>query len=109
MNLFNKPLYMGLKEEMAQQPANKKQWDELMARGLQTAEIANLVALRQVEGPKEAWLRGAADLQRAGVALADAAKAQQWDATQQAYQGLVQKCNNCHRALAPDEAPQLKP
>ncbi len=109
MQLFNKPLYLGLKEKMAQQPANEDQWKDLMGRGLQTAEIANLVALRVVEGPREPLLRGAADLQRAGIAFADAAKSQQWDATVQAYQGLVQRCNNCHQALAPDQAPQLKP
>jgi hypothetical protein len=109
MRLFNKPLYIGLKEKMARQPANKEQWDDLMARGLQAAEVANLVAIRKVEGPREPVLQGAAELQRAGVALADAAKAQQWDETQQAYRGLVQRCNNCHQALAPDKAPQLKP
>jgi hypothetical protein len=109
MRLFNKPLYMGLKEKMAQQPANEEEWNDLMARGLQAAEIANLVGIRQVKGPRETWMRGAADLQRAGVVLADAAKVQQWDATRQAYEGLVQRCNNCHQAQAPDEAPQLKP
>jgi hypothetical protein len=109
MQLFNKPLYMGLKEKMAQQPANEEQWKDLMGRGLQGAEIANLVALRKVEGPREPLLRGAAGLQRASIAFADAAKAQQWDVTVQAYQGLVQSCNNCHQALAPDKAPQLKP
>jgi len=109
MQLFNKPLYLGLKEKMAQQPANEEQWKDLMARGLQGAEIANLVALRKVEGPREPLLRGAAGLQRASIAFADAAKSQQWDVTVQAYQGLVQSCNNCHQALAPDKAPQLEP
>jgi hypothetical protein len=109
MQLFNKPLYTGLKQEMAQQPANEEQWKNLSARGLQAAEIANLVALRKGEGPDDPILRGAAEFQRAGMALADAAKAQQWDATVQAYQGLVQRCNNCHQTLAPDEAPQLQP
>jgi hypothetical protein len=109
MQLFNKPLYTGLKQEMAQQPANEAQWKNLAARGLQAAEIANLVALRKGEGPDDPILRGATELQRAGIALADAAKGQQWEATVQAYQGLVQRCNNCHQALAPDKAPQLKP
>ena len=109
MQLFNKPLYTGLKQEMAQQPANEEQWKNLAARGLQAAEIANLVALRKGEGPDDPILRGATELQRAGIALADAAKALQWDATVQAYQGLVQSCNNCHQTLAPDEAPQLQP
>jgi hypothetical protein len=109
MRLFNKPLYLGLKETMAQQPANEQQWQELTGRGLQAAEIANLIALRKVEGPREPLLQGAAELQRAGIALADAAKGQQWEATVQAYQGLIQGCNNCHQTLAPDKAPQLKP
>jgi hypothetical protein len=109
MQLFNKPLYLGLKEKMGRQPANEQVWKDLEGRGLQAAEIANLVAIRKVEGSNEPLLQGAAGLQHAGMALADAAKSQQWEATVQAYQGLVQSCNNCHQALAPDEAPQLKP
>jgi hypothetical protein len=109
MRLFNRPLYTGLKEKMAQQPVSQDDWNELMARGLQAAEIANLVALRPVEPERQGWRQGAADFQRAGVALSDAAKAQQWDATQKAYQQLVQACNNCHRVRAPEQAPQLEP
>jgi hypothetical protein len=109
MQLFNKPLYTGLKQEMAQQPADEAQWKNLAARGWQAAEIANLVALRKGQGADDPILRGAAEFQRAGIALAEAAKAQQWEATVQAYQGLVQRCNGCHQSLAPDEAPQLQP
>jgi hypothetical protein len=109
MRLFNKPLYVSLKETMVQQPADQKGWDDLRARGLQSAEIANLIALRPVEPQRAAWVQGAAEMQRAGIAFADAAKARQWDAARQAYAGLVQSCNNCHKARAPDKAPQLKP
>jgi hypothetical protein len=109
MRLFNKPLYMSLKEKMMQQPANQAEWDDLTAKGLQAAEIANLVALREVDPGREAWIQGAAGLQRAGVAFADASKTGEWNATRQAYVGLLQTCNQCHQARAPQEAPQLKP
>ena len=109
MRLFNKPLYTSLKEKYAQQPNDQQQWKDLEALGLQAAEIANLVALRPVEPQRQGWRQGAAALQQAGVALADAAKAQQWDGVQKAYGALIQACNNCHQARAPDKAPQLKP
>jgi hypothetical protein len=109
MRLFNGPLYKSMKKNMAQQPAGDEQWSALEASGLQAAEIANLVALRRVPQAHAEVMRGAAAMQRAGTALADAAKAQQWNAAQQAYRGVVQACNNCHQTLAPDDAPQLRP
>jgi hypothetical protein len=109
MRLFNGPLYKSMKKNMAQQPADDQQWSDIEANGLQAAEIANLVALRRVPDAQAEVLRGAAELQRAGTALADAATAHQWNAAQQAYRGVVQACNNCHQALAPGAAPQLRP
>ncbi|HEY3394363.1 MAG TPA: hypothetical protein VGK58_16740 [Lacipirellulaceae bacterium] len=109
MRLFNGPLFKSMKKNMAQQPANAEQWSDVEASGLQAAEIANLVALRRVPDAQAEVLRGAAAMQRAGTALADAAKGQQWNAAQQAYRGVVQACNNCHQTLAPGEAPELRP
>jgi hypothetical protein len=109
MRLFNGPLYKSMKKNMAQQPANEQQWSDIEANGLQAAEIANLVALRRVPDAQAEVLRGAAAMQRAGTALADAAKGQQWNAAQQAYRGVVQACNNCHQTLAPGDAPELRP
>jgi hypothetical protein len=109
MRLFNGPLYKSLKKNMAQEPADDQQWSDVEANGLQAAEIANLVALRRVPDAQEKVVHGAAELQRAGTALADAAKAKQWSAAQQAYRGVVQACNNCHQTLAPGDAPQLRP
>jgi hypothetical protein len=108
MRLFNGPLYKSLKKNMAQQPANEQQWSDIEANGLQAAEIANLVALRRVPDAQADVVRGAAEMQRAGTALADSAKAQQWNAAQGAYRGIVQACNNCHQTLAPGDAPQLR-
>ena len=108
MKLFNRPLFLGLKEKMALAPGNDTEWDDLVARGLQAAEISNLLAMRKVQGPVDV-LQTSAQLRADGVALAEAAKARQWDATQRAYVVLVERCNDCHRTLAPDKAPQLKP
>jgi hypothetical protein len=109
MRLFNGPLYKSMKKNMAQQPANEEKWSDIEANGLQAAEIANLVALRRVPDAQAEVLRGAAEMQHAGTALADAAKGQQWNAAQQAYRGVVQACNNCHQTLAPGNAPELMP
>jgi hypothetical protein len=109
MRLFNGPLYKSMKKNMAQQPADDQQWSDVEANGLQAAEIANLVALRRVPDAQAEVLRGAEALKQAGTALADAAKAHQWNAAQDAYRRVVQACNNCHQTLAPGEAPQLRP
>lgn len=108
MGLFNKQLYMHLKEEMTEQPTDEKAWIALEQRGLQTAEIANLVAIRPAEPPLEQWLQGAANLQLAGINFTEAAKTRNWEATVTAYRGILQRCNECHRARAPDRAPQIK-
>jgi hypothetical protein len=109
MRLFNKPLYTHLKEAMEGEPNSKEAWSTIRERGLQTAEVANLVAMRRVKPPQDAWLEGALNLQQAGLALAKAAEARDWDATTRAYTGLINQCNNCHEARAPGKAPMLKP
>jgi hypothetical protein len=109
MGLFNRPLFVSLKEKMAQPAANDRQWEDLANLGMQGAEIANLVAIRNVQQGREAWLQGAGNLQRAGLALAEAAKTKQWNAAQQAYMGVIQSCNACHQARAPETAPQIRP
>lgn len=106
MSLFNRPLYQRLKDEMQQQPADEKAWATLSDRGLQAAEVANLVAMRK---DQQQWRRLAGDLQTAGVQLSKAAKSQDWQATQSAYRSVVQRCNACHSTVAPDHAPQLSP
>jgi hypothetical protein len=109
MKLFNKPLYTHLQAAMEQKPADNKAWATIEERGLQTAEVANLVALRQAKPPQEEWAHLAGNLQRAGLVLADAAKAKDWNATIQAYEGVIQRCNECHETRSPGKAPMLKP
>jgi hypothetical protein len=109
MKLFNRPLYAHLKPEMEKQPADDKVWTTIEERGLQAAEVANLVAMRQTRVPKDQWNQASGNLQQAGLALAQAAKTKNWDATTKAYHTLVQRCNDCHQAAAPGKAPVLKP
>ena len=109
MRLFNKQVYEYLQPEMEEQPSDEEGWKTIEERGLQTAEVANLVALRPVQPPIEQWLQAAGNLQAAGIALAEAAKTRDWQKTTQAYQGLIQRCNDCHQARAPGKAPVIKP
>ena len=51
----------------------------------------------------------AAQLQQAGMQLAETAKGGEGQAVHQAYTSLIQRCNACHQAAAPDHAPQLEP
>jgi uncharacterized membrane protein len=60
---------------MAQQPADEEGWNTIEQRGLQAAEVANLVAMRPAKPPQDEWLMASANLQDAGVTLAKAAKA----------------------------------
>jgi hypothetical protein len=108
MNLFNKPFYMHLKKELAEEPRSDKDWKEIEDRGLQAAEIANLIAMRKAKEPQAQWLQLSGNLQDAGLLLAAAAKNKDWKKTQAASQGLVQRCNECHQTRAPNKAPILK-
>jgi hypothetical protein len=108
MRLFNKPLYTNVKKLMAGEPAGEEGWAMIEGGGLQAAEVANLVAIREAAS-NEQWYALSSGLQQAGLALAGAAKARDWNATVQAYQGLLQRCNACHQANAPDKAPVLEP
>ena len=108
MRLFNKPLYTSVKKLMTEEPADEEGWAMIEGGGLQAAEVANLVAIREAPS-NDQWYAMAAGLQQGGVALASAAKARDWNATVQAYQGLLQRCNACHQANAPDTAPVLEP
>lgn len=109
MELFNQPLYEFLKETMEEQPTTQEQWDTVRERGLQAAEVANLVAIRENAAKMPEWTERSAALQRAGLALAEAGKNENWQAAQSAYRNLIQSCNDCHQNVAPNEAPMLRP
>jgi len=110
MELFNKPLYSYLKESMQQQPTDDKGWKTIQERGFQAAEVMNLVAIRERESDERAaWDRHVRTAQQAGLQLADAAKARDWQQTRSAYEGLIRNCNQCHQKIAPDHAPQVQP
>lgn len=110
MELFNRPLYMQMKASLAEMPNDDKGWSDIEHRGWQVAEVANLVALHRDHDVSEGtWAGLTKDLQKAGVYLAEAGKAKDFARAQSAYRGVVQRCNICHRKVAPDEAPVLKP
>jgi hypothetical protein len=112
MALFNKPLYDLLKEEMADLgQLDEKKRQTIEQRGLQAAEVANLIVLRpHARDPQSQarWHAMAAELQQAGLQLAEASEAGEGQAVHQAYTGLIQRCNACHQATAPDHAPKLE-
>lgn len=112
MELFNKPFFMTLKKEMQMPPSGTgdEGWQGVQDRGLQAAEIMNLVAIREVPAEKaDAWRQHTHNVRQAGLLMAEKAKAKNWDQTREAYRMLVQSCNGCHQAIAPDRAPQLAP
>lgn len=72
-------------------------------------EIPNLLVLRKVPQNVVPTVQAhAGELQQSSVALSKAAKARDYDGAQTAWKGIVQSCNGCHQAIAPDKAPQLK-
>jgi hypothetical protein len=108
MELFNRPVYEYLRKSVAKQPTEDKGWTEISNRGLQVAEVANLVAIRPRGHSNPEWQEHAASLQQAGVELSEAAKAHDWTATTSAYRQVIGQCNSCHQAKAPEKAPQLE-
>lgn len=106
MSLFNEPLYNYLKKAMQEEPGDKEGWETIADRGWQTAEVANLVAMRNDD---RQWRKFAADLQQAGTDLAEAAEAEDFDKSQEAYRAVIQRCNACHDESESDHAPELKP
>lgn len=106
MELFNKPLYQYTKQAMQQEPSDEQGWETIQQRGMQAAEVANLVALRKDD---QRWRQLASELQQAGIHLAEVAESKDFAQTQQAYRSLIDRCNACHQSMAPDHAPQLKP
>lgn len=106
MNLFSKQLYQYMRRDVHRIGRGEVSWPSIADRGLQTAEVANLIAMRQ-QDPK--WLELSADLQRAGLALNQAAKRQNADQVVAAYRQVIARCNGCHEVMAPEHAPQLEP
>ena len=106
MELFNQPLYRHLKQAMQQEPTGEQGWKTIRQRGMQAAEVANLVALRKSD-PQ--WQQLTGELQQAGLKLAETAESKDFAATEQAYRSLLDRCNACHQAMAPGHAPQLEP
>ena len=110
MDVFNKPLYTDLKKDLKDRPKGDEAWKDVENDALQSAEIANLIAIRKVPANAVPSLhKHAADLQHAGLALARAAKAQDYDQARKDWANVVHACNNCHKELAPDKGPQLQP
>ena len=110
MELFNQPLFKYLKEAMKQEPSGDEGWSTLQERGLQAAEVMNLVAMRDGREAQHAnWKKHVRTAYKAGLQLNESAKARDWQKTQAAYQRLVRNCNECHQDVASDHAPQIKP
>lgn len=112
MELFNKPYFMMLKQEMQQAPSGREdeKWKSIADRGLQAAELTNLIAIRELQDEhRQVFEQRNSALREAGMNLAAKAKSKDWEQTQAAYRTLVQNCNACHQALAADHAPHLQP
>ena len=111
MELFNQPLYDLLHQEVQRvdQP-QEKTWETIGDRGLQAAEVANLISMRQYKNADQnQWRELASHLQQAGIDLAEAAKEQNAGRVKTAYVELIGRCNACHNTMAPERAPDLKP
>lgn len=109
MELFNQQLYRQLREEMQNEPDSEQEWETIRHRGLQAAEVANLVAIRERGDDDPRWGRLARGLQQAGTRLAEVVRTEDFDQTQEAYRNLIQSCNACHETMAPQHAPTLQP
>lgn len=110
MDVFNKPLYTDLKNDLKDRPDGDEAWKDIENDALQAAEIANLIAIRKVpQNAVVALHKHAAELQNAGLALAKTAKSRDYDQTRKDWANVVHACNGCHEELAADKGPVLQP
>jgi hypothetical protein len=110
MELFGEPIQEHLKSEVDKAGARDgKGWSTLGDRGLQVAEFANLIALREQTENRAKWIDQCAQLQQAGLQLAETAKAKNAEQIRPAYLAIIKSCNDCHSDFDPDHAPQIEP
>lgn len=106
MELFNEPLYKSLRSSLDDEPSGNE-WKKIEGDAYRTAEVANLIALRDMAKEFPEWSQHAQGVQRAALQLVEAAKQNEYSASRKAFASLVESCNSCHRATKPGHAPQL--
>ncbi len=109
MSLFNEPLLKRLQDAMSSKPTDQTAWAAIADHGRQAAEIANLIAIREMQEKHPRWVELCAPLQFAAIDLAEAGDQNDFQAATVAYRNLIQRCNDCHQQIAAGHAPILKP
>lgn len=104
------PSYADLTHAMVNKPADRKAWRAVLDPARRLAELTNLLYTRRGKDymAKPDWI-GAADASRkALLAIGDAVKQQNYEATRKRYEAAVETCNACHKKFE-KEAPVVKP
>ena len=107
MEYIFEPNYERLREQLAEEPADKQSWKAIRGDALTLAECANLLLLR---APKENadWQRLSAAVRAHGGELYQAARLGDYTASREAYTTMLTQCNACHTQFAGGEY-QLEP
>lgn len=99
MEYVFEPVYKQLKSSLADKP-DKEGWKTIKSGALTLAEGANLVMIRPRESNPDGWIQAAVDVREAGSQFYQAAKAEDFQASQAGFKQLLNNCNQCHDKFA---------
>ena len=94
--VFQAP-YRRLKVAMAEAPKEPAGWKALRSDALILAEGGNLLLFRLPENDADLWAKFSADSRDAGAEIVKAAKAKDYPEARNAYEQMLNHCNDCHR------------
>jgi hypothetical protein len=97
MRGINRPNFSWLEYQLQRQPRDADTWGRVEDEALVLTEAGNLLMMRPPRsGEARAWLDRADGLRNAGIALAQAAQARNFDRCRNNLIRLSDACNRCH-------------
>lgn len=102
------PVYLRLKQALAQAPADRAGWKGVKSDSLILAEGGNLLLLREPKADAAEWAEYSVETRQHGGELYKAAKASDYANARKHYEAMLVSCNACHTKFA-DGKHQLKP
>ncbi len=91
----------GLAKLLHDKPTDAEAWGFARGQALLIAETGNLLIMRppKTQSSQDAWLGYAVDLRDAGVTLARATAAKDYQKARTGLAGIANVCNRCHQAF----------
>lgn len=107
MELFNEPLYKSLQKSLRSAPGDDE-WTSIREDATRIAEVANLVAIREMSDRHPRWDTLSKSLQDIAFRLAESADSKDYQSSRAIFAATIKQCNQCHQEIASGRAPQLE-